>query len=196
MDFTYEMNAKAKGYAAVCGVDEAGRGPLAGPVYAAAVILPEGCEIEGLNDSKKISEKKRDKLFDIITSNGGDLNKTVMCHCDPFIPDYAYLDHIAKSGAYVSFDFFGLEAVLGGTLWLPTDHERIVAMRKIIEMGNVKRIVMSHDTAYKCMLRSYGGFGYSHIVEHIIPFMIAAGYENEWITQMTVENPKDIFSIG
>ncbi len=48
------------------GIDEAGRGPLAGPVVAAAVILPYGCEIEGLNDSKKISEKKREKLFDII----------------------------------------------------------------------------------------------------------------------------------
>ncbi len=66
MDFQYEINAKEKGYKAVCGVDEAGRGPLAGPVFAAAVILPEGCEIEGLNDSKKISEKKRDLLFDII----------------------------------------------------------------------------------------------------------------------------------
>lgn len=66
MDYTYEINAKLKGYQSVCGVDEAGRGPLAGPVYAAAVILPEGCEIEGLNDSKKISEKKREKLFDII----------------------------------------------------------------------------------------------------------------------------------
>ena len=66
MDFEYELNAKNKGYKAVCGVDEAGRGPLAGPVYAAAVILPEGCEIEGLNDSKKISEKKREKLFDVI----------------------------------------------------------------------------------------------------------------------------------
>lgn len=66
MDYSYEMNAKNKGYNAVCGVDEAGRGPLAGPVYAAAVILPEGCEIEGLNDSKKISEKKREKLFDVI----------------------------------------------------------------------------------------------------------------------------------
>ena len=50
----------------VCGVDEAGRGPLAGPVCAAAVILPEGCLIEGLDDSKKLSEKKRDELFDII----------------------------------------------------------------------------------------------------------------------------------
>lgn len=66
MDYSYEINAKNKGYNAVCGVDEAGRGPLAGPVYAAAVILPEGCEIEGLNDSKKISEKKREKLFDVI----------------------------------------------------------------------------------------------------------------------------------
>lgn len=52
----------------ICGVDEAGRGPLAGPVYAAAVILPPEIIIEGLNDSKKLSEKKREKLFDIIIS--------------------------------------------------------------------------------------------------------------------------------
>lgn len=66
MDFEFEINAKNKGYSAVCGVDEAGRGPLAGPVFAAAVILPENCVIEGLNDSKKISEKKREALFDVI----------------------------------------------------------------------------------------------------------------------------------
>lgn len=54
------------GIACICGVDEAGAGPLAGPVYAAAVILPPYCEIEGLNDSKKLTEKKREKLFDII----------------------------------------------------------------------------------------------------------------------------------
>ncbi len=66
MDYSYEKNAASRGYKAVCGVDEAGRGPLAGPVFAAAVILPEDCEIEGLNDSKKISEKKREILFDVI----------------------------------------------------------------------------------------------------------------------------------
>ncbi len=66
MDYQYEINAKNKGFKAVCGVDEAGRGPLAGPVFAAAVILPENCEIEGLNDSKKLSEKKREALFDVI----------------------------------------------------------------------------------------------------------------------------------
>lgn len=62
----FEKEALAKGYKLVCGVDEAGRGPLAGPVCAAAVILPEGVIIDGVNDSKKLSEKKRESLFDVI----------------------------------------------------------------------------------------------------------------------------------
>ncbi len=65
-DYSVEKEIKAAGYSFVCGVDEAGRGPLAGPVCAAAVILPDGLYIEGLNDSKKISEKKREALFDVI----------------------------------------------------------------------------------------------------------------------------------
>ncbi len=64
----YENNALNNGYEVICGVDEAGRGPLAGPVYAAAVILPNGHIVEGVNDSKKISEKKRELLFDKIIS--------------------------------------------------------------------------------------------------------------------------------
>ena len=62
----FEKEALAKGYKSVCVVDEAGRGPLAGPVCAAAVILPEGVIIDGVNDSKKLSEKKRESLFDVI----------------------------------------------------------------------------------------------------------------------------------
>lgn len=64
--WTYEREQYRQGRTAVCGVDEAGAGPLAGPVYAAAVILPEGMEIPGLDDSKKLTEKKREKLFDVI----------------------------------------------------------------------------------------------------------------------------------
>lgn len=62
----YENEAYNKGFTSVCGVDEAGRGPLAGPVCAAAVILPKGKIIEGVNDSKKLSEKKREALFETI----------------------------------------------------------------------------------------------------------------------------------
>ena len=62
-----ENEIYAEGFSLICGVDEAGRGPLAGPVYAAAVILPRDAVIDGLNDSKKLTEKKREELFDVIT---------------------------------------------------------------------------------------------------------------------------------
>jgi ribonuclease HII len=65
-NFDYENARYNEGFAAVCGCDEAGRGPLCGPVVAAAVILPRDVEIEGLNDSKKLTEKKREALFEII----------------------------------------------------------------------------------------------------------------------------------
>ena len=65
-DYEFEKAAVNSGFSCICGVDEAGRGPLAGPVCAAAVILPAGAVIEGLDDSKKLTEKKREMLYDII----------------------------------------------------------------------------------------------------------------------------------
>ncbi len=67
MDWTVEDGYRTETLRTFCGCDEAGRGPLAGPVFAAAAILPHGIEIEGLNDSKKLSPKKRDALYDRIT---------------------------------------------------------------------------------------------------------------------------------
>ncbi len=69
MTYEFEDRYHSEGYKIICGVDEAGRGPLAGPVYAAAVILPDGLEELGINDSKKMSEKKREQLFDVIVEN-------------------------------------------------------------------------------------------------------------------------------
>lgn len=66
LDYKYENEYSLKGYTHICGVDEAGRGPLFGPVVAAACILPAGLLIDGLDDSKKLTEKKREKLFDEI----------------------------------------------------------------------------------------------------------------------------------
>ena len=69
LEHTLENELRANGFKFVCGVDEAGRGPLCGPVVAAACILPPDFVPEGLNDSKKLTPKKRDKLFDIIREN-------------------------------------------------------------------------------------------------------------------------------
>jgi ribonuclease HII len=66
-NYEFDSEFYNKGYKMICGVDEAGRGPLAGPVFAAAVVLDPQKEIDGLNDSKKLSEKKREKLYDLIT---------------------------------------------------------------------------------------------------------------------------------
>ena len=66
LEYTLEQAALNQGYTVVCGVDEAGRGPLCGPVAAAACVLPCGLVIDGLNDSKKLTAKKRDILFDVI----------------------------------------------------------------------------------------------------------------------------------
>ncbi len=66
INWDLERELQEKGYKIICGCDEAGRGPLAGEVAAAACILPVGIEIKGLNDSKKLSEKKREQLFDVI----------------------------------------------------------------------------------------------------------------------------------
>ena len=72
MDWSYEISFRTNGESVVCGCDEAGRGPLCGPVVAAAVILPQGLVIEGLDDSKKLSEKKREQLYNIIRENAID----------------------------------------------------------------------------------------------------------------------------
>lgn len=69
LEYTLEQSLNEKGYTFVCGVDEAGRGPLCGPVVAAACILPIGLHIEGLNDSKKLTPKKRKQIFEQIIEN-------------------------------------------------------------------------------------------------------------------------------
>ena len=83
-DYTIEKEVIENGFKYVAGVDEAGRGPLAGPVCAAAVILPKGLVIEEINDSKKLTEKKREKLFDIIIENAVAYS---IQFCDPEIID-------------------------------------------------------------------------------------------------------------
>ena len=74
LDYSFDTSRKKDDIKLICGVDEAGRGPLAGPVVAAACILPDGYIIEGLNDSKKLSEKKREALFDVIIKNALDFS--------------------------------------------------------------------------------------------------------------------------
>lgn len=78
----FERDAKENGFSYIAGLDEAGRGPLMGPVVASAVILPDNCVIEGLNDSKKLSEQKRDELYDIIQEKAISIGVGISSHLE------------------------------------------------------------------------------------------------------------------
>ena len=79
VSWDFEMAARAAGEHIICGIDEAGRGPLAGPVCAAAVILPEGFQLQGLTDSKKLSEKRREAMFETLMAESTVLKSVAWC---------------------------------------------------------------------------------------------------------------------
>ncbi len=99
-DMTAEAAAYAAGYKHVCGIDEAGRGPLAGPVVAAAVVLPPGYDIPGLNDSKKLTAKKRDALYEQLMAD----NRVLKCVAEATVQEIDELNilratHLAMARA-------------------------------------------------------------------------------------------------
>lgn len=124
----YEKELKNKGYKFVAGVDEAGRGPLAGPVYAAAVILKEDAVIDGINDSKKLSEKKREELFDKIIENA--IAYSVYSVDEKVIDEVNILNatHMAMNGAVDSLSQKADYVLIDGNSIknMETPHETVV----------------------------------------------------------------------
>lgn len=115
----FEAQLAANGVHCVCGVDEAGRGPLAGPVYAAAVILPPDCVIDGLNDSKKLSEKKREALFDVIRAQA--LSYSIASASEAEIDEYNILQatFLAMRRAVEGLDVPATYALIDGNRMPP-----------------------------------------------------------------------------
>ncbi len=159
LEFTYEDAAVSKGYRLVCGVDEAGRGPLMGPVCAAAVILPPHFEIEGLNDSKKLTEKKREALFPVITESAvaysvafasereidelNILNATMLAMNRAIQglsvkPDFALIDGNCKRNICV-----GAETIVGGDAKCPS-----VAAASVLAKVSRDRLCYELDKQY------------------------------------------------
>ncbi len=130
VDLHFEEKARAAGFSAVCGVDEAGAGPLMGPVYAAAVILPADCVIEGLDDSKKLTEKKREALFPVI------FEKAVACAVAPV--DASEIDATDILSARMKAMQLAIDA-----LEVPADYALIDGNR---DHGASAKITTPHET--------------------------------------------------
>ena len=182
-DFELENKLLSSGYKYICGVDEAGRGPLAGPVCAAAVILPENCVIEGLNDSKKLSEKKRDTLYDIIIEKA--LSYSIAFGSVEEIEEYNILEatFIAMNRAIDSLDIKPDYALIDGNrvpkgINVPCDtvvkgdsKSFSIAAASILAKVTRDRLLLEYDEKYpQYSFKKHKGYGtkdhYAAIKEH------------------------------
>ncbi|MFA6569077.1 MAG: hypothetical protein WCS96_12765 [Victivallales bacterium] len=137
------------------------------------------------------------ELLDLVEKEGGDITRVVICHCDPGLGKDDYHDSIAKRGAYVSCDQFGLEfpfALEHGTYWLPRDIDRIRAMKKQIDLGNLNNMLISQDVSFKTSLIKYGGWGYAHILRDLARYMKEEGITEGDLNMILIENPKRALS--
>ena len=154
-----------------------------------------GCAI---NIHPNIWEKESHQLLDLLEEDGAILDKVIFSHQDFTGEDPEYHDSLVKRGAYIEFDTFGCECVadpLDINVWFRSDGQKIDYVKKQIELGNVNKILLSGDMCLKLFFKKWGGWGYAHIPEHIIPRMRSAGISDEDIHTMTVVNPARVFGI-
>ncbi len=133
-------------------------------------------------------------ILDIIESEGQPLDRVLLCHNDPLWEQTDYLIEGLKRGCFMSFDTFGMQMVLGGTIPFPRDWDRLTAVKKLIEAGFGKQIVFGQDTCFKVQLHTYGGYGYGHIFREIPEYAGNMGYRSEWLDDILRKNPARLFT--
>jgi phosphotriesterase-related protein len=133
----------------------------------------------------------------IIEEEGGDPTRVVMCHIERTLPDTASMVELATTGCYLEFDLFGQESsyYAFSDIELPNDAGRINQLRALSEAGYLERLVVAQDICQKVYLRRYGGTGYAHILESVIPLMRRKGWSESDVRRLTHENPADLLSV-
>jgi phosphotriesterase-related protein len=141
-----------------------------------------------------IWEKEGNAILDVLKDGGADLSKVALSHLDPTLADYNYADSLAKRGAYIVYDQFGMYLMSTEGRFIPSDNERIWALKEQISRGNLKHILISQDVCFKILLTKWGGHGYAHILENIVPRLRQDGFTEEQINTILIENPKRFLS--
>jgi phosphotriesterase-related protein len=137
-----------------------------------------------------IWEKQGNRILDILEGVGADLSKVALSHLDPTMEDYEYADSVAKRGAYIVYDQFGMHLMSTERIFLPSDNDRIKTVLEQVRRGHLERILISQDVCFKICLASYGGHGYAHILENIVPRLLDAGLSRKQVETILIENPK------
>ena len=132
--------------------------------------------------------------MEIVNEHGVAPNKVVICHSDVENRE-AYIFKLLDMGVFIEFDNFGKE--MATDLWdvkpgsgrFVTDWERVRLVKKIVERGYAGQMLFSCDVCLKTLLHSYGGWGYDHVLSHIIPMLLEVGVSRQHIDQILIDNP-------
>lgn len=131
--------------------------------------------------------------LDIIHEEGADLEKCYLSHMEFWSTDIDYQKSLLDRGVTVAYDQFGGEEYVRPGWARPSDQSRVDGIVKLVKAGYTKQIVLSNEVLFKCALRKYGGYGYAHVLENIVPDLRYYGVTEEQINTMLVENPRRLF---
>ncbi len=137
------------------------------------------------------------QIVDIVKKAGTDMSRVVIEHIDRTAYTFDTMVEIAKAGCYLEFDCFSMEGYYPkryGVFDIPNDAQRVNYIIRLIELGHLNQILIATDTAMKSRLTAYGGPGYAHIPENVIPWMRAKGMSEETIRAISEENPKRLLT--
>ena len=136
------------------------------------------------------------EILDVLAEAGADIGRVIMGHLDRTVGDINGVLELARRGCYLEYDLFGWESSNYplSDMDMPNDAQRIAYIQRLIDEGYVERIVMAQDICFKNRLTRYGGEGYHHILEHIVPRMRQKSIPEDDIQTMLVANPAEVLA--
>jgi phosphotriesterase-related protein len=131
------------------------------------------------------------EIMEIVKETEGVPERAIMSHIDRTIFDFQTLDELAETGCYIEYDLFGSEASHYplAPIDMPNDGRRLDCILHLRDTGRLNQAVIAHDICYKTRLTGYGGHGYAHIIENVVPIMRRKGFSHGDIDQVLIENP-------
>jgi phosphotriesterase-related protein len=136
------------------------------------------------------------QVADFVRAHGADASRVIISHIDRTIFDETRLLRLADAGVVIEFDLFGQEGAFYAMsdIDMPNDAIRLRLIRSLIARGHLARVVISHDICYRTRLTRWGGHGYAHIFENVVPMMLRRGFSTTEVEAITVGNPKRLLT--
>ena len=136
------------------------------------------------------------EIAQFVAAHHGDLERVIISHIDRTIFDEDELLRLADTGCVVEFDLFGQEQSFYplADIDMPNDATRLKLIRALIAHGHLARVVISHDICYRTRLTAFGGHGYAHIFENVVPMMKRRGFTQTEIDALLIDNPRRLLT--